>query len=765
VPAVLVAATVLILVVVNRHYRIDRWLFWSYAQLWGICGAWAFACTSAGHLLLRRRLLPLREHLMLSLATGVVVFAALLFGCGLLGLLGPVFFVAGPLVLALAGGWPLVRYLRRAWRHRRAFRGRSAAGLTPARTAALIFGIGGILLLYANILIPENIAYDSRWYHLGIAEHYAAGGRVARFPEGWFMGAYPHLASLLYTWAFLIPGNGHFTRIELAAHLEFTLFLATLVSIPLLVEWLVPRARAPMAWAALFLFPGILLYDSTLNAGADHVLAFWAIPILLTLRRVLRTRSGPDGVLFGVMLAGAVLTKYQAVYLLVVPCLVLATASLRAAVAAPNGRRARELAGLLAAAAASLVVSGMHWLKNLLWYGDPLYPMLRAHLAARPWVPGTNPAIVQPPEWRATGPLWERARDSLEAAFTFSFVPHDWITFHGKAPVFGFLFTVTIAVYPFLRGARRLWLVAAATMAGVFVWYWTYHQDRYLQALLPWMAACTAAVLLLVWRVGPAARVAVAALVGVQIVWGGDVYFLPTHAMLGTTPIKPVVDHLSQGFRKNYRGRFEWQDPFAKIGPLIPAGSTVLIHERHERVGLRAKGITDAPGTQAGICYTTLGSPAAVHHHLKGFGVTHLLWATGSSRGWDRFSNDLVFFDFALNHGAQPQAQAGFTLAAMPREAPAARTRPARVAIAQCRGVATVPLAEVDAALGRLDKMFEEGLLLPRLDEHQLRDVSYVLAESACAALPLPLAGYQKALTRGAFGLWVPGPTAARAAP
>jgi hypothetical protein len=630
--------------------------------------------------------------------------------------------------------------------------------MTLPRAAALVFGAGGVLLLYANILIPENTAYDSRWYHLGIAEHYAAGGRIARFPEGWFMGAYPHLASLLYTWAFLIPGNGHFTRIELAAHLEFTLFLATLAAIPLLVEWLVPRARAPMAWAALFLFPGILLYDSTLNAGADHILAFWAIPILLTLRRVQRTGRPADGLLFGAMLAGAVLTKYQAIYLLVVPCALLAVTSVRATLTASRRQRWQHLAGLLAAAGSALVLSSIHWLKNLIWYGDPLYPMLRAYLPVRPWVPGTDPAIVQPPQWKATGALWERARDSLEAAFTFSFVPNNWITFHGKAPVFGFLFTVTIAVFPFLRGARRLWLVAAATMAGVFVWYWTYHQDRYLQALLPWMAASTAAVLVVVWRMGGAARAAAAALVGLQIIWGGDVYFFPTHAMLGTTPIKPVVDHLSQGFRKNYRARFEWNDPFVKIGPLIPAGSTVLIHERHERVGLGAPGVTDAPGTQGGISYTALGSPAAVQRHLRGYGVTHLLWAAGSARGWDRFSNDLVFFDFALNHGVDPQTQAGFTVAAMPREMPAAREEPAMVAIAQCRGVARVALPEVDASLGRLDQMFEQGLMVPRLEGSQLDQITYVLADLTCGALPLSLAGYQQALTRGGYALWVPRP-------
>ena len=40
----------------------------------------------------------------------------------------------------------------------------------------------------------------------------------------------------------------------------------------------------------------------------------------------------------------------------------------------------------------------------------------------------------------------------------------------------------------FLKGTRRLWLLALWIHVGVFAWYSVHHQDRYLQGLLPLMA-------------------------------------------------------------------------------------------------------------------------------------------------------------------------------------------------------------------------------------------------------------------------------------
>ncbi len=67
-----------------------------------------------------------------------------------------------------------------------------------------MFGTLALAVVYLSIMVPENAAFDARSYHLPIAEHYATWGRIGRFPEGWFAGALPHLASWLYTWPFTL---------------------------------------------------------------------------------------------------------------------------------------------------------------------------------------------------------------------------------------------------------------------------------------------------------------------------------------------------------------------------------------------------------------------------------------------------------------------------------------------------------------------------------------------------------------------------------
>ena len=91
---------------------------------------------------------------------------------------------------------------------------------SPLAIALLLFGAGGLLLVYFPILTPDNAAADARWYHLTLAEHYAAQGGIARFPEGSFLGAYPQLATVIYGWAFQLPRTIFFDRIEIAAHLS-----------------------------------------------------------------------------------------------------------------------------------------------------------------------------------------------------------------------------------------------------------------------------------------------------------------------------------------------------------------------------------------------------------------------------------------------------------------------------------------------------------------------------------------------------------------
>lgn len=668
----------------STFYPVGKWLFWRYGLYAILCVYFSVACLVPGHAVVARVLrgtLPVREHLVTSFAVGVYVFFLAMFVGGVLGLYGGAFFVLMPAALVAAGAVPALRYGRRLVRHVAHARRRAAP--PPWWTYALAaLGLLAVALIYFSILTPENVAFDARWYHLGIAEHYAAEGAVRRFAEGWYPGTSPHLASFLYTWAFLLPGGALFDKVELSSHLELCGFLWTLAAIPSLVRLCVPGARARVGWAARFLFPGIFLYDSSLCTGADHVAAIFAIPIFTLLFRALRRLDARPAALLAVALAGAFQTKFTgAMILLAFPVLAvvvrgvwLGVASLvarRRGAAGPGPERWRWATGPGIAAAVGLVATSPYWLKNWIWYGAPFYPLFVRGFHPRPWTPDS------PERWEffKESQLWAPTRDwnglkeTLKALFHFSFIPNDWGKFHGTWPTFGSLFTLLLFALPFVKGARRTWLLFAGAHVGVFVWYSTHHQDRYLQAGVPWMVAGVVAVLILVWRSGWLPRVALFALVGLQAVWGSDVYFIPGHAMI-KSPAKAVIELVSSGYRKDLKNRTRTFGTFAEVGAALPRGSKLLIHDYRPHTGIATPSVNDTAVNQGGISYGRLASSRAIFELLRGMGVTHMLWMNRHASGEDSVAGDLAFWRFAIRYGVEPRAYGSTTLAKMPSSAP-----------------------------------------------------------------------------------------------
>lgn len=654
--------------VVNEHYPVREWLFWVYAKIWTYCILFAVACLSLGTLAMRAlrvRPMAVRERLVFTSAAGVLSFFLLVFVAGLFGLLRPWFSVAMPLVAIGAGAPALFRDGKRFVRHVRAARARGVRARPWYFTPITVFGALGLALVYYSILSPRNIAFDSHFYHLGIAQQYATEGGIRRFTDGWVPGALPQLASVLYTWAFTLPGFDMFERIVCAAHVELVIFLFTLASIPVLVRYLAPRAHASVSWAAFFLFPGIFVYDSTLSAAADHIAAFWAVPIYLAFRRAYRTLDTRSCLLLALCLSGGVLTKYQAaMYLMVFPVIALMARAAylagraaydryRLKITVPRVRFTQPAIGLGAAAVAGLALTAPHWAKNWIFYGDPLFPFLHRIFEPTQWVPEAGRLFddwrtSDADRWIPKGTTTEKLNETLEALATFSFNPHDYPNFHGKVPVFGSLFTLSILLLPFLKGAKRIWALAAATHVGVFIWFWTMHQDRYLQLLVPWMVAVTAATIAFAWRSSALGKLSVVALVGFQIVWGADSFLIPAHAMTKKPPITTSNELVGMGYRKQYDQRYNTGGGLFTIGasPELPADARVLLHENNPRLGLWRPVVADAAGWQFFVRYELLESPAALHDRLRAQGVTHIVSRAKKSRGMDSLGGDLRYFDY-----------------------------------------------------------------------------------------------------------------------
>lgn len=675
----LLAGAAKFLVVVHEHYPIQHWLFFRYAGHWFWSATLALACYSSGSALLgsMRVLLPRAERALLSFTLGFFLFFLCMFVGGLLHVLGSVFSIALPVVMIGAGVPHAVRRVRRMHEPLLQFLRGPVRVRSWLGAGVLLFGVLGFLLAYIPTLTPENIAADSRWYHLVLAESYAAAGGIARSGEGSFVAAYPQLSSILYAWAFLLPRTTLFDRLEIAAHLEVMVFIWTLLGVAVLAARVVPRQKLGLGWVAMFLFPGLLLYDSSLSVAADHVLGFWGPPIFLTLVRAWERLEPRRCLLLGVALSGAVLTKYQAGCLVLAPIAALAVRAVWLTVK-PVGRRWHALAGLAVSGGVVLVLTSAHWLKNLIWYRDPFYPLLHDRLPSTPWSADANryfDTIFRAAFWRPEGTLGERLKETFFALFTFSFEHHDWASFHGKVPVFGSLFTLFTFCLPFLGVRRRLWGLVLCTYAGIFVWYWASHQDRYLQALVPWMAATTAAVIMLVWRSGIFARVAVSLPIAAQIVWGGDVPFFPTHAFINTTPYKSVADLLASGFAGNYSERLRPFPPWLALGRRLPKDAKVLVHGDIGPVGLGRSSVTDITGWQGGISYGRQ-TDALLYDQLHGLGVTHVVWTADWGRGVNSVADDLVFYSFVARHLDQRESIEKHNyarLGARPTDAPQGR--------------------------------------------------------------------------------------------
>jgi hypothetical protein len=770
------AALVTLNVALGKHYPLERWLFWLYLTYF-LCGVgFLLVWLSAGYAALARfhRGLPFGECVYLSVPVGVLIYFWCTFIAGRLSLFGPAFGVILPVALGAVGARPLFSSLLREWpRLRRAFRRR--APLSPLELVVVAFGCLGLLIVYAGVVTPENAAYDARWYHLPIAEQYAAAGGIERSPEGWFLITLPHLASLIYLWPWLFPGLRLFDQVEIAAHLEFALFLWTLAGVPLLLRYLVPRVRARTSWAAFFLFPSLYVYDSCLSIAADHVAAFWAIPIFLALGKAWPALEPRACALLGALVAGAALTKYQAINIAFVA---LAALVLRAAWLAvrdfvrPEGpaRNHNWLWGTLVTALVTLVLTSAHWLKNWIWYGDPVYPLLFNYVTERPWnVDGPDNYRGQTARelWRPAGTLLEQLKETTRALFTFWSEPHDWFQFHHDWPVFGFLFTLSLFLLPFLRAPRRVWALFLAGNAALFVWYFTSHQDRYLQILTPWLVGEVAAVIVLAWRAGVVGRAGMTLLCLLQAVWGFGTFFIPSHSYTGSSA-KAAYDLFGSGYDRDRRKkRFDVFTAWVRAGRSVPANGKILVHHEDVHLGLGRQSVSDSAMWQGLINYGRMPSQRAIHAQLQSLGVTHVLWIEGDTLARMSLASDLRFSALIVNYLDGERVFDHLHLARLPSSPPKNPDRE-RVLYLACAGYSpgiyelttlTVPGLNPPASIAYPAPRIPLTNATPDVLAHAVEDVDFVVLNPHCpehfTLRQLGDRGFVQRYHRGPDELWV----------
>lgn len=725
----------------ESYYPIAQWLLWHYLGIILLTLWLGVACLSLGDVLLRRVFhlsLPTHEHVAIGFFLGLTGFELGMFLLGTVQAYGRTTFVLFPLILSLLNVQRWRDILHRYWRYLHV-----GPELKPRQVLFVLFGVGTIALIYFSILTPYNVQFDARWKHMALAEDYVAHGGLRRMAEGWVFSTRPHLTSYLYVWAFLLPVGTLFHRMVLAAHLEFLVFtLTTLFAIPALVRRLVPRADPRIVWVARFLFPGVLLYDSSLSAGADHFGAVIAPTLALVLIRLWKhfERRWLFLAIIGIS-AAAMVKETVAIMLVPIPVMVIVTRfCLLSSIAAPPVRR-KLFVSVTLAFGLGLLLTTPFWLKNWLWHGNPVYPNLGSLFPSRPW---SSIAAYRFANEYSEVQMWSPPRnihglaESVQALFDYSFLPNDWSKFHGNRPVFGSLLTILLPIVLWLKHTRRIWWNIGWIHGAIFIWYWVHHQDRYLQAILPLMTAATAAILILIYRqLRAGIRHAVTLLIVVQLASAADVYFIATHAMAGSS-VRRVVENLGLGHAGKYEERFTIEPRWTALKKVLPSDAKLLFHDLQSHLGTGHEGVRDAVLWQYGLNYSLAKHPDEIHRWLTDLGVTHIVLSANKSSGNDRLASDLMFFDFVYRRARFTKDVDGIYLFENPPE-PKALPFHDQVVVVHCASSNEMALHPLDhlkqPAVGPLSTPRAKPIAVTRSEvelQRWLSNVDFAVVDAEC---------------------------------
>lgn len=673
--ALCLSATAIYAARLDRSYAIEDWLFWKVAALWLYAALLAGACASSGFAILSRLRapgsLPFVETLTTSVGIGLVVFTLGMYLGGALGLYGAWFALLLPGLLCIAGTNRLVPYLRNSYLQlQRQPRRRT----NPLLIAASAWGGLCVAIVYFGVLTPDAIGFDAAWYHLPIAQDYARHGEIIPFAD--YNRAFPHLASLVHTWAYTVPGLSTPMRWMLALHNEFFFFVWTLAGVGAVTRWILDEGSVPGAWAAYFLFPAVFVRDVHLAGGADHFLAFFAPIAFLATVRALEDFSKAGCALVGITAGGAALTKYQAIYIIAASGALILVSWLRQIGAElSNGSRPRQLLrGRLATGPATLIAVGMlvvapHFVKNSVFYNNPVYPFAQdVFTASTPAVPDAAElvrTVYQEKRWLPKEDVGERLRDAVKLFFTFSFEPHYSRT--KNFPIIGSLLTLLLPALFLLGKTRRLWLGVAWCSVGIFVWASTYLVDRYLITLVPVMAATTAVILIRLWRFGWVARAGVATLVALQVIWAGDA---TVYSNMGRW--KSSLSLVKSGYAGNTDALFEgYRSSYRAMSDALPHDAHVLLHSARMCLGIDRDLTYDIVGSQGLISLEGIAGPRELYDYYRSLGFTHVVYTPNNRPPMVRQA-DVLFVELVHHYGVAPKNFGGYRLVALPDTPPPA---------------------------------------------------------------------------------------------
>jgi hypothetical protein len=720
-----IAAAGAYLLQLDLRYPVRHWLVWRLLPIW----LWTFALNlglvTAGSALLRwflpRANVPFSERLVYGLGLGMAAFALLTFGGGALGLFKP-WFAVGLVALLLGVGWAEVPALaRQAMREGAAL---SQMGLGQRILGALAFGFTALMLslVYLEALTPNSFNFDAVWYHVPIAQDYARIGRIVPF-FGDNHRAYPHLASLFHTWALLVPGLApEPLRWILMLHLEFAMVVWRIVGVVAIATYLLGGRRIPGLGAVFFLFPSVFIYDQNIGGSADHVLGASAAPIFLALCRTLPRFHLRFALLTGIFAGVHILTKYQAVYMVFAVAVTVFVRFVGLGVPAmlarifpgvrarfhPRSIAPRKLWGApLLILGGALFVSSPHFIKNTIFYQNPVYPFLSKAFPSTfdDWQPPPDEDEEESPAERETNGGVRKRRPEKSAALegspqagrdphdfrfrsrSFEFKPQgesslekvvwvhktffDWSFLPGnrsltqQRPYMGALFTLLLPTLLFLSGASRIWLGLGVSYLAFVAWGITGANDRYLLAFLTLPMGTAAALLVRALEAGRLARLGTSVLVLVQLVWGFDAPF-----EYGGQRLTDAIALIRSGYRSpSDDARFRYRRSERKLSETLPEDAVVLGRYYKAILGINRTMLNTHPDIQTYIDFKKLTNVRDFWQLCKDRGITHLLYPEGERQ--PTRAQEAILFDALVEVSPGKERLYGNVVAPLDSEPPA----------------------------------------------------------------------------------------------
>jgi len=523
-------------------------------------------------------------------------------------------------------------------------------------------------------MTPDTILVDASMVHMKIAEDYARIGRLIPFPANYHT-CVPYLASLLYTWAFMVPGLHQAQHWMLALHVEFGLFVLTLVGVSAAIQQMVGDYRLRAGWVAIFLFPGFFAADSNLEGCADHVVAFFSVAIVISALHVCKTFSKGNSALLGISLAGAILTKYQAVYIIASVALVVAWVwatkwyrEIRQGFPGPSAAHRRALLWApIVVIATTATLASPHFIKNVVFHHNPVFPFMQDTFRnSSPQFRGAPLYVAhlyQAEGWVPQGTLLDKVRHASKLFFEFSFSPH---YFFSNSPYFGSLFTLLLPAILVVKNKTNTVRVALIGSGSLFLWCMTFNVDRNLQTFMPVLACVVGALIVKSWQLGWVARAGLIPVIAYQVVWAAD---LPLFDSRGDR-IKASMDLIASGIDKRAKKRFdEYRRSYVELGEAVPVTSRLLMHLGYDALGVNREVWLDRPGFQGLISYQGIKNPRELFDYYRSMGITHVVLDSREDHAATE-QDEMLIRILLRRHAVSKGGFGPYNLYALPQSAP-----------------------------------------------------------------------------------------------